>query len=216
MGKHTPFVLRGKESLICKIYQKGFNAYKIADKLGVTSKSIYNCLEKQGVPRNKYREHRLEPVKEKLIQLYQKGVPVTFLAKKYHCCEQTITFLLKKEGIPKCSKSMIHKKPKIGRLMRQESFIKELYDKGFSYAEIAKKVETRPENICHFVKDRGWTRPVKRKAAYQSKARIPENRKLIVNLYTQNQLNVVNISRQSGFNYPLIKKILTQEGVLNA
>jgi len=314
-GSNPPFVLKGKETEICQMYKAGLNTYEIAKNMGVTSKSIYNVLINQGIPRRNYRGYKLESVKKELIALYNQGIPVTTLAKKYGCSSSTITFLLKKEKVPVRPRSLAlaNRKPKVGRLMRQEAVIKKLYDQGLSYADIGKQVGTRLEHIGHFARARGWTRPraihknsfipqtnlilklfteehlnalkiaekigcgqitvlkilkqngivcrdyvesnikklydqglsyeeigkrlgrtrsgicrfvqsrgwtrpgrEKNRKMYQTKASILENKALVLNLYTQKKLKITEIERQSGFSCYLIKKILTQEGVLNA
>ena len=51
---------------------------------------------------------------------------------------------------------------------------------------------------------------------YRTKVNIPENKVLVVDLYTNKHLNISEIIRQSGFSSKFVKKILLQEGVYNA
>lgn len=210
MCKHTPFVLCGKEEQVCRMYQRGFNAYEIANKFRVSSKSIYRCLEKQGIPRKRYRGYCLKPVKKDLVKLYQKGIPLASLAKKFDCCYETIISFLKNEGVPKRPTDSIlaHKKPKIGRLMRQESFIEELYRKGLSYEDIGKKVGARSENICHFVRERGWTRA----RAIHKNSFIPQT-DLILKLYKKEHLSASKIAQKIGCDSTTVRRILKSNGI---
>ena len=208
--RHIPFPLKGKDDLIRQMYQDGFSAYKIADSLKASSKSIYYHLKKQGISRNKYRGRSLEPIKSELIEAYQKGIPVTNLAKQYGCSFQTIISLLQKEGIPKRSPKLVleNRKPKIGRLMRQTALIKQLYEQGLSYQNIATKVNSRAENIGSFVRARGWSRTrIIRKNSFASQTN------LILKLYKEEHLSAPKIAQEIGCHQVTVLKILKQNGI---
>lgn len=207
-SKHSPFMLRGKENDACQMYQKGLDAYEIAN--GVTSKSIYRCLEKQGIPRRKYRGRSLEAIKGQLIGLYKSGISITSLAQRFHCSGPTITSLLEKENVPECPHSLkvTHRKPKEGRLMRQIKTIEQLYRQDLSYNEIGGKVGTHESCIAHFVGERGWKRP----RVFHKNSLIPQT-DMILKLYTQDHLSASKIAQKIGCDSTTILRILGNNGI---
>lgn len=194
--------LKGKEKIMCDMYQNGMSIYRIADALKTTPKTVYFKLRKNGIV---LRENSflLDPQKDEIIELYKNGYSIKSIAKKYECCREAVARLLKREGFSRKTSGV--KSARAGRLMKLSPIIKKLYDEGYLSKEIAQKIGTTESGICHFIKARGWTRTVAKKKA---KTKTFFKKDLIKKLYTQDHLSIPEIARKVELSLPSVRKVL--------
>ena len=104
--------------------------------------------------------------------------------------------------------SKLHRKQRVGRLMRQINEIEKLYKQGLSYEDIGKQFGTKADSICTFIKKQGWTRP---RAIHKNSPIIHAD--LIYELYTQKHLSINDIAKCFNCHFSTILRILRKKGI---
>ncbi len=81
---------------IIEEYKKGTPVVKIAEKYGMSTKTIYNILHSQGVETK--QKQTTQEIQQKILELYNKGYSISRIAKELGLKKPTVYRIIKKYG----------------------------------------------------------------------------------------------------------------------
>src|SRR5713226_5748131 len=97
-----------QEKDIITLYQQGIDAVNLASRYKISSTTVYNVLERNGVKRRTnsdiFRKLSQEQ-EEDIITLYQRGLPASKIASRYRIEDQTVYNILERNGAKRRSTS---------------------------------------------------------------------------------------------------------------
>lgn len=189
---------------IINLYHQGLSSNKIAEIYNVASTTIKRLLLKNNVPARKPSEYLKKFPAEKeaeIILYYQNGNSIIKTAEYFKCSQEVIKRILKQHNISVVPAKVYSKK----LTSTQQKNILELYKKGLTTEQIAKKYKVRRRTISTVLKENN----VKTRTTSKLTSEDKEN---ILTLYKKGA-TIKQISLEMQTAYSHISKILTESGL---
>lgn len=189
---------------IINLYNNGLSSNQIAEIFKVSSTTIKRLLSDNNVPARKPEEYLKKfPVEKEpeIISFYLQGNSIIKTARYFECSQEVINRILKQHNI-----SVVPAKVYTKKLSPiQQKKIIELYEKGLTTEQIAKKYKVRRRTISTVLKENNIQTRTSSKLT-------SEDREHILNLYKKGA-TITQISLEMQTSYSYISKILTESGL---
>ena len=144
------------ELMICSDYLSGMAWKAIAERFGISERSIANVLIRRGVPTRPPESTREEPSERdrKIIELYASGMFQSEIAERTGLSQRGVGKILKKHGAPSNQRRISEE---------EKDLVATLYQSGKSSREIGRELHIDYTSACRILRDRGIERRTRRK-----------------------------------------------------
>jgi len=155
---------KDKEGEIIALYQQGISVPELSDRSGITDKSIYYLLKKNGIllrPRIGIGAILSMEQEEEIIALYHQGIDAVQIASRYKISSTTAYDVLKRHGVKRRTNSDIFRKLS----QEQEEEVISLYQQGLPASEIASRYGINDQTVYNILERNDIKRRSKSEAA---------------------------------------------------
>src|SRR5712691_9807518 len=161
---------KDKERDITAFYQQGFSVPELSHRYGISDKSIYYILKKNGVTlrrRSGIGKILSQAQEEDILVLYQQGIDAVKLASHYKISSTTVYDVLKRNDVKRRTNSEIFRKLS----QEQEENIIAFYLQGLPASTIASHYGIEDQTVYNILERNG----VKRRSSSEAAITYPRN-----------------------------------------
>src|SRR5260370_4667688 len=155
---------KDKERDIIAFYQQGLSVPELSHRYGISDKSIYYMLKKNGIilrRRSGIGKILSQAKEEDILVLYQQGIDAVRLASRYEISSTTVYDVLERHGVKRRTNSDIFRKLS----QEQEEEIIAIYQQGLPASTIASRYGIEDQTIYNILERNGVKRRSKSAAA---------------------------------------------------
>jgi Mor family transcriptional regulator len=161
---------KDKERDIIAFYQQGLSVPALSNQYGISDKSIYYILKKNGITlrrRSGIGKILTQAQEEYIIALYQQGIDAVKLASRYKIGSTTVYGVLERNGVKRRTNSEIFKKLNL----EQEEDVIAFYRQKIPASEIANSYGIEDQTVYNILERNG----VKRRSTSEAAITYPRN-----------------------------------------